>query len=225
MLVGPHSARDFADDFARVAGKRDADLTQLLERPVGEIVPAYLEHRGIADVAAWSTTDAGGTPWGVYVDLRDALAEKDRGRAVAATWNLTIVVLALAGALVDDDNAFAAIGGRRRISLVHFKHWWARRREVKLQRALEDMLQELVLQQHVAVAVSRFDNENRRLRFSEDECGWEALPGTLPSEPGLTPDRLLAMLSLLSDLALVAQVDERFTVTNAGRDLLRVVQG
>ncbi len=86
-----------------------------------------------------------------------------------------------------------------------------------LRAALIDFLEELVLQQHVAVAVSRFDNDQRRLRFSNDDGGWALLPGTKPIAPTLTPDRIGAALALMADLALVDSDEGHFTVNEAGK--------
>lgn len=104
--------------------------------------------------------------------------------------------------------------------MLHFKMWWQRRADVALREVLVDLLEELVLQQHVAVAVARFDNEQRRLRFSNDETGWVALPGSEPAVPRLTPDRIEALLTLMADLALVETADGAFSINEAGRLVL-----
>jgi len=66
------------------------------------------------------------------------------------------------------------------------------------------MLDELLLQQHVAIAVTRFDNEQRKLRFSYDEVGWDKLPGVSDSIPRLHLSRILALLKLMADFELLA---------------------
>lgn len=88
-----------------------------------------------------------------------------------------------------------------------------------------ELLEELVLQQHVGIAVSRFDGAGRRLRFSLGDRGWELLPGSVPSTPSLTPDRLQASLGLLEDLGLLRGVgapgrEQPKRITKTGRSVL-----
>lgn len=206
-------------------GSPDDDLAALLDRPSGDAVREFLDHRQVADVLAWASTSLPGTPWGLRASIRDALADEAPLRAAPAILSLTLSVLALCDHLVDAQNThgFAAIGDRRRISLLHFKSWWAHRATVPLREVLGHFLEELVLQQHVAVAVARFDNEQRRLRFSNDEAGWEMLPGSTPAIPRLTPDRIEALLRLMTDLDLVEETDDTFTASDAGEAVLGLV--
>ena len=65
----------------------------------------------------------------------------------------------------------------------------------------------------------------RRLRFSLGDRGWELLPGTVPTTPTLTSDRLGACMSLLADLGLLKEVGRRgrsvaWRITPAGRSVL-----
>ena len=124
------------------------------------------------------------------------------------------------------DRGYAAIGGRARVSLVSFRRWWRRRAAWPLREVVGELIEEFVLQQHIAVAVSRYDNRNRRLRFCVGERGWTLLPGTRPSTPGLTPDRLRAAAALLNDLGLLEAVgaqgrDKTYTLADAGDEVLR----
>jgi len=119
-------------NFARLPAKRDAGLARLLERPVGEVVPGISNMEGSRNGGSGvdATTDAGDTPWGSGTRfLRDALAEeKHEDRRSVVSGNMgkrTIAVIALADPWVDEDNAFPEIGGRRRISWMQSKQWWA----------------------------------------------------------------------------------------------------
>jgi hypothetical protein len=204
----------------------DDDLASLLERPSAEIVGMFLNHREIDDVLAWALSGEATSPWELLDEIKDSFNDGPPMRAVPGILSLTLTTLALCDVLVlgQERIGFAQTGDRRRISLVHFKAWWAGRASVPFREALTDMLEELVLQQHVAVAVARFDNEQRRLRFSNDELGWEMLPGSDIAIPSLTPDRILALLRLMTDLALLEEENGAFLITDAGRDVLRRVQ-
>lgn len=221
----PGGSAGFVDalgDALRGLEAPNDDLAGLLSRRSGEVVAAFLEHRAVQSVLSWSATPGPGTPWGLRTAVKEALADKTPLRAAPSVLGLTIAVLALSEELVNaqDVYGFAALGHRRRVSLLDFKTWWQRRAIVPLRDALVDFLEELVLQQHVAVAVSRFDDNQRRLRFSNDEAGWARLDGSKAAIPALTPDRIGALLSLMTDLALVDKADESFTVTDAGRKVL-----
>ncbi len=51
------------------------------------------------------------------------------------------------------------------------------------------------------------------------------LPGTTPTVPTLTPDRIAAMLALLTDLGLVGRVTgDAFRVTASGAELVGAVE-
>ncbi len=210
------------EDAVIGAAAPDDDLAALFEQPSATAVTQFLRHRQVEDVLASAATADPGSPWGLRGTIRDALNEEEPQRAISSVLGLTLAVIALADKLVDaaDEHGFAKIGDRRRISLLHFKTWWTRRAAVPLRAVLVDFLEELVLQQHVAVAVARFDNEQRRLRFSNDDIGWGSLPGSSPPVPRLTPDRIEALLYLMADLALVEEANTRFTLTDAGRLIL-----
>ena len=158
----------------------------------------------------------------IWDDIQPALRAGEPQKAVAGALRLTAGALALTRAVVLTEEgplrSYALTGHFQRISLVHFEQWWTRRGRFPLAEVLAELMEELVLQQHVAVAVSRYDNEKRRLRFSNGERGWELLPGTKPTQPGLTPDRIGASLELLNDLALLVPIGERYREVAYGLD-------
>lgn len=72
--------------------------------------------------------------------------------------------------------------------------------------AIALILSELVIGQHVFVAVGRSGDDTQRLRVVLDEGGWVALQGAGHSNP--TPDRLSTLLELAADCALVRREGE-----------------
>lgn len=223
MDAGISSPSGMVDEVADSLTSED-DLAELLSEPAGRA----LEHW--PDPLAWAE-DRG--PWAlVWETIGPALRAGDGATAVAGTLRLFLGTLALANQVVPasgDLRLFAATGGRPRLALPEAQRWWTRRARWKLREVLTELIEEQVLQQHVGVAVSRFDNNRRRLRFSPGEEGWTLLPGTSPSTPGLTPDRIGAALALLADLDLVRRVDDgdryepAYEVTEEGRDVLERV--
>ena len=150
--------------------------------------------------------------------------------AVAPTLALTWLALDLTERHIPGEgplHRFADMGARERISLVSFSRWWKRRAQFPLSEVLKELMQELVLQQHVAVAVSRVNDGRSRLRLCNDERGWSLLADA-PSRPRPTPDRVGAMLALLADLDLLLQEGDAthpfFRITPSGEQLLERIE-
>lgn len=225
MDVGIASAADMVGQVDR-ALRGEADLARLSERPAREALDLW------RDPLAWAEDRA---PWELVWDvITPALGEDDLDTAAVGAARLYLGSLALARVVVPgvgDLVQFASTGGRPRLSLLESLRWWARRGRWAFRDVLGEFLEEQVLQQHVGVAVARFDNDRRRLRFSPGEEGWTLLPGTEPSTPGLTPDRLGAALALLEDVDLVRRVDDgdryqpAYAVTREGKRVLAEVVG
>lgn len=64
-----------------------------------------------------------------------------------------------------------------------------------------------IINQHLAVGTQRFDGQKIRLRMILEEDGLESLVGW-PRQPRVTPDRLVALLSLLSSCGVVSRTGE-----------------
>jgi hypothetical protein len=167
-------------------------------------------------------------PWGMIADADKLLRAGDADAAAALALHLTLAVLDASERLVPSTGSlwkFASTGGAQRMAIPFFLAWWKDRERFRLDRVTAEMLTELVLEQHTAVAMARFDGLNRRLRFGKDEHGWMLLPGTTPTVPTLTPDRIAAMLALLADLGLVERVTgDAFRVTASGVEILGAVE-
>ena len=67
----------------------------------------------------------------------------------------------------------------------------------------------MVLSQHFATAVNRFDGQNQRLRLSIEEGGLFSLAGK-PWEPTVTEDRLPTILELAGDCGLIERTGNTF---------------
>jgi hypothetical protein len=203
------------------------------ERPL-DVRERVREVAGAVSTSAREATDRFGEgrtwaadrgPWKeMWQRFEPALKREDFGAAAQAAIALTLGTAALLAQYLPecaDQARFADAGGALRISLPTFHRWWLRRGRFPLADVLAELVEELVLQQHVAVAVYRYDGERRRLRFSRGDLGWEDLGKTSPVTPALTPDRLVAATALLADLGLLVAVGGaspvRYRRTEAGR--------
>ena len=69
--------------------------------------------------------------------------------------------------------------------------------------AISYVLEAMVISQHFATAVNRFDGQNQRLRLAIEESGLVPLVSSR-WEPTVTEDRLPMLLSLAADCGLLA---------------------
>lgn len=162
--------------------------------------------------------------WDLAEKVDALLRAGDPAGAAVIALRFTIGALRLIRELVPGEGPlreFATIGGRLRIGLPAFANWWTDRERFSLGSVLTEMALEFVLQQHVAVAMSRLTNEKRRLRFCNDEGGWSLLPGTSPTRPTMTPDRIRALMALLADIGLLEEANTGYRISAAG-DALRL---
>lgn len=111
----------------------------------------------------------------------------------------------------------ANAGGFHRLSLRHTADRIAAIARMSLQEALRYILESLILSQHFATAVGRFDGESQRLRLTLEEEGLEPLV-TKPLAPTVAEDRLAILLSLAADCGLVdPEEDGRYSWTEAAK--------
>lgn len=90
------------------------------------------------------------------------------------------------------------LGGGDRLSLNFWEGWLSRRGRLRPRDFITQVLEELIISQHLSVAARRFDGGAQRLRLSIEEEGLTVLaPDDLPL--GVTPDRLFTVLSLMAE--------------------------
>jgi hypothetical protein len=73
--------------------------------------------------------------------------------------------------------------------------------------ALEVLISEWLIGQHIYWAVGRSGDDTQRLRLMLDEGGWTAAMLN-PTFPEPTPDRLASALSLMADIGLVLRTEQ-----------------
>lgn len=218
-------------------GVRDVPgfLSEVERSLTAEGAPAWRAPAAEA-VAAFDTQGWVGSrhPWTLATEvIRPGLQPKarDLSRVARAALELWLGGTAFLLAVVPSDGPFlsyAATGMRQRVSMTEYLRWWRRRDGWTVREVLGELLEEFVLQQHVGVAVARFDNQRRRLRFCGGEEGWSLLPGARPFDynPDFTRDRLGAALALLHDVGLIDErpkaegADVTYTLAPDGRATL-----
>ena len=110
-----------------------------------------------------------------------------------------------------NDKRLLSIGGQYRQSLSYICQRFDALGSSPLAVAFGFILETLVISQHFAIAVNRFDGQNQRLRLTIEENGLETLVSK-PWAPKVTEDRLPTLLRLCSDCGLIRRPsDDTFT--------------
>lgn len=100
------------------------------------------------------------------------------------------------------DRHLVNIGGQYRQSLSYICQRFDALGSSPLSLTIRFILETLVISQHFAIAVNRFDGHNQRLRLTIEENGLETLVSK-PWVPTVTEDRLPTLLRLCSDCGLI----------------------
>ncbi|MCF1502229.1 hypothetical protein L0F51_00440 [Afifella sp. H1R] len=98
-------------------------------------------------------------------------------------------------------------GGPQRLSLFHLHKRFRALGGMPMSEAIRFILEAMVISQHFATAVNRFDGQSQRLRLAIDENGLARLVDE-PWAPSVTEDRLPTLLSLAAQAGLVGRDDE-----------------
>lgn len=133
---------------------------------------------------------------------------KDERLAAISLYSL-LLCASFAGCFTDNERAAITVGGAQRLSLFHLRKRLVALGGVSLKHAIQFILESMVLSQHFATAVNRFDGENQRLRLSIEEGGLVSLAGE-PWQPTVTEDRLPTLLALMAECGLIGRVGDSF---------------
>lgn len=113
----------------------------------------------------------------------------------AAHCFLGLLLCAAFSGCVDKNTPGLRLGGPARIPLYHLRKRLVGLGDASIREAMSYMLEAMVISQHFATAVNRFDGQNQRLRIAIEETGLVPLVGTR-WRPTVTEDRLPMLLSL-----------------------------
>jgi hypothetical protein len=150
------------------------------------------------------------SPWDLCAQLSEAVAEGDGTLLPNAFYSL--LFLKQCQPFLEADKLLSCHlehGGSARVSLAQWFQVVDRLMDRPCLELLDWTLKTLVISQHFAVGTQRFDGEKIRLRMILDEDGLETLVGS-PWKPGVTPDRLASLLSLLVGCGVLITEDEAF---------------
>jgi hypothetical protein len=102
----------------------------------------------------------------------------------------------------DSDDKGLRVGGAARLSLLHLRRRLVALGNADISEAVRYVIEAMVISQHFATAVNRFDGQNQRLRLAIGDMGLESLVGE-PWRPAVTEDRLPTLLSLAAESGII----------------------
>lgn len=160
------------------------------------------------EFVARGRADALFSPFALMYEILEEFRARSERFAAASFYGL-LLCASFAGCFADGEKAVIAVGGVSRLSLFHLRKRLIALGDVSLGQAIDFVLESMVLSQHFATAVNRYDGQNQRLRLSIEENGLISLAGK-PWEPTVTEDRLPTILNLAADCSLIKRTDGVF---------------
>lgn len=148
------------------------------------------------------------SPFALMDDVSAASSSPDDSVAAHCLYAL-LVCASFAGSFGDADRHLTSAGGASRMSLYHLRRRLTALEGVTLRQAIQFVLVAMVVSQHLATAVNRFDGQNQRLRLSIEEAGLVSLVGK-PWQPTVTEDRLPTLMRLAADCGLISKTGDAF---------------
>lgn len=149
---------------------------------------------------------------GTKVDLLAKVRELEALRGSDSTEQLALCALQIlllcvvcTQQLKDDPAAkpFLADGGAQRISLSHWQRFVTANRSLPLNLFVLRLIENFVLSQHFGIAAARYIEGQQRLRLTIEDSGLVALVAN-PLWPAITPDRVFACLSLMTECSMIS---------------------
>lgn len=162
----------------------------------------------VNDFVARGRSDGLFSPFALMEEIQKAFKAKDE-RFAAISFYALLLCASFAGYFAENERTQISVGGASRLSLFHLRKRLTALGDVSLKQAIQFVLESMVLSQHFATAVNRFDGQNQRLRLSIEEGGLISL-ARKPWEPTVTEDRLPTILELAGDCGLVNRTGDAF---------------
>jgi hypothetical protein len=148
------------------------------------------------------------SPFALMEEISAAARIPDDGVAALCLYAL-LVCASFAGSFGDAERHLISAGGPSRLSLYHLRKRLIALGDATLRQAIQFVIEAMVVSQHFATAVNRFDGQNQRLRLSIEEAGLIPLVAK-PWEPAVTEDRLPTLMRLAADCALIRAQGDMF---------------
>lgn len=149
------------------------------------------------------------SPWSLCSQLTDSVHAEDDTTLANAVYAL--LYLERCKPFLESEELLSRHinhGGSERISMAQWFRLVKQFRERPCIELLDWTIKTLIISQHFAVGTQRFDGKKIRLRMILDEDGLESLINKSPWHPGLTPDRLETLLSLMTSCNAIKKVGE-----------------
>ena len=130
-----------------------------------------------------------------------------RGRGLAPLCLHGLLLCAAFAHCLPESSPEIRLGGAQRLSLYHLRRRLLALGGMPLGEAIRFIIEAMVISQHFATAVNRFDGQNQRLRLAIEETGLCSLVDG-PWQPTVTEDRLPTLLSLAAECRLIEKTPD-----------------
>lgn len=140
------------------------------------------------------------TPFDLMNGIVAELKARKRSLTLLCLYGVLFCV-AFAGCLPDKAPELR-LGGPLRLSFFHLRKRLTALGDMPIREAFHFIIEAMVVSQHFATAVNRFDGTNQRLRLAIEETGLCSLVSR-PWQPNITEDRLPTLLSLAGECGLL----------------------
>jgi hypothetical protein len=182
-------------DFGFHAG---ASLSELLQQ---------LDQRLLSQDLFIASCRAGDVP--TPFALIDQIKEEHRQESakLAPLCFYAVLLCAAFAGCNDNDEKALRVGGATRLSLYHLRRRLIGLGDTDIGEAVQYVIEAMVISQHFATAVNRFDGENQRLRLAIGDMGLESLVRE-PWDPIVTEDRLPTLLSLAAETGIIGRAGD-----------------
>lgn len=209
ILSGARDISTLTTDAMSAFSKHDFGLP--FKNSASEIIATLTESTaGLEEFAARGQGNNLFCPFGQMDRIQENRSQISDEIAAICIYSVFLCA-AIARCSMAEDRRLMDSGHQYRQSLLHISQRFDALGSSPLDLVIRFILETLVISQHFAVAVNRFDGENQRLRLTIEENGLE----TLVSQPWVatvTEDRLPTLLRLCSDCGLIRQhSDDTFT--------------
>jgi hypothetical protein len=145
------------------------------------------------------------TPFNVMDQIQHQFSE--RGRNLAPQCLYGLLLCASFARCFPENSSEIRLGGASRLSLYHLRKRLLALGDTPIRETIRFIIESLVISQHFATAVNRFDGQNQRLRLAIEDTGLCSLVDDC-WVPTVTEDRLPTLLSLAAESGLLKRLPD-----------------
>jgi hypothetical protein len=204
IIAGRQDAADLVEDFERVWKSSNLPFTEA--KSLADILDVLDPRVTSLDtlIASFRSGDLP-SPFSLIEQIQTELSTS--GAKLAPLCLYGLVLCAAFPRCFPDGNRDMRLGEAQRISFYHLRKRIVALGTMPFGEGVRFVIEAMILSQHFATAVNRFDGQNQRLRLAIEETGLCALVRE-PLYPAVTEDRLSILLALAGESGLLKKTTD-----------------